>query len=94
MCNHPDLFEARPIVSPFDQLLLPQLKVPSRVVNVLLEMEERGPDLDLLNLRLVDHESLSKLGIQPLCLRLFFLTHPQTINADRLSRLLQVKSKL
>ena len=47
--NHPDLFEVRPIISPFDQESI-VYKVPSLVVNAL----DKGPfDLDLTLLNLV-----------------------------------------
>lgn len=72
MCNHPDLFEARPIISPFDQLVRLRYHTPSLVLHALRhEREEDALDLDLFNLRLVDHETLSKIGAPlrlPVCL--------------------------
>ena len=40
VCNHPDLFSGRAIVSPFDQFQPLQLNVPSLIVNILPTQED------------------------------------------------------
>lgn len=44
VCNHPDLFESRPIISPFDQEKL-IYKVPSLVVDVIPRLEKQSTEI-------------------------------------------------
>ena len=64
VCNHPDLFEARSIESPFilnDQDRI-KYSFPTFLVKDLhLANEDRDVNLANLNLRLIDNESKTKL---------------------------------
>jgi len=52
VCNHPDLFSGRPIVSPFDQDAVIHLHVPSRILNICPTADDAddGVRLGALNL--------------------------------------------
>jgi len=55
VCNHPDLFEGRPIISPFhlDRL---SIRVPKLLVKTLEQSPFERVDRSLLGLELIDHE--------------------------------------
>jgi len=63
VCNHPDLFEPRPIISSFDQQRIEQ-HIPSCIIKMFNYDPVQDLDLDFLNLRLVDHEAMTKLEIK------------------------------
>jgi SNF2 family DNA or RNA helicase len=60
VCNHPDLFETRPIVSPFDQLQRVRKWAPSLALNALNYKPLDDLNLDHLSLRLIDNEEGSQ----------------------------------
>ncbi len=59
VCNHPDLFEARPIESPFDMSPALTDYVPSLVVDALDYDQLTDVDMGFLNLRFIDNEHMS-----------------------------------
>jgi hypothetical protein len=59
VCNHPDLFEARPITSSFDQAPI-RLHYPSIAIRALESLHEEL-EIDFHNLRLVTREEMTKL---------------------------------
>jgi hypothetical protein len=66
VCNHPDLFEGRPIVSAYD---MPQIspQLSSDVVNALKPQPLTSLDLDTLNLRLIDLEGMNRWEAEEVC---------------------------
>ena len=58
VCNHPDLFEGRPIVSSFDMPAL-ILQLPSEAMQALRPDQDKHLDLGALALLLINWESMS-----------------------------------
>ncbi|EGC28539.1 hypothetical protein DICPUDRAFT_85378, partial [Dictyostelium purpureum] len=56
VCNHPDLFKVRPIISPWDTDTV-SFEVSSMVVNILDDLPIRNLNLNLLNLDLINYET-------------------------------------
>lgn len=57
VCNHPDLFEVRPIVSPFDQERI-SLPISSLVQNISIKDPLHSVDFSFLNLAFTQNEHL------------------------------------
>ncbi|GAQ84884.1 putative SNF2 family N-terminal domain containing protein [Klebsormidium nitens] len=66
VCNHPDLFEGRPIVSAYD---MPQIspQLSSDVINALKPHPLTSLDLDALNMRLIDLEGMHQWEAEEIC---------------------------
>eukprot|EP01133_Synstelium_polycarpum_P005747 gene5747-6651_t len=62
VCNHPDLFETRPIVSPLDTPTI-YYETTSLVTELLDDSPARTINLDLLNLDLLDYEGPRSLRL-------------------------------
>ncbi|KAF8234374.1 hypothetical protein L208DRAFT_1422693 [Tricholoma matsutake] len=64
VCNHPDLFEVRPIVTSFamEKSAITDFEIKELLVRRrFLEVEEERVNLDLLGLRFIDHQNTSSL---------------------------------
>lgn len=59
VCNHPDLFEGRPIVSAFDSVGI-EVQLPSPAMNALEDSVWKRVGLGSLNLVPAEFESLSQ----------------------------------
>lgn len=64
MCNHPDLFEGRPIVSAFDMLGPLSAQLPSAAVRASERSVWDSINLQDLNLLPVSHEAMSQWEAQ------------------------------
>jgi helicase SWR1 len=65
VCNHPDLFEVRPIVTSFamERSAISDFEIRELLVRKhLLDAEEEHVNLDLLGLRFVDHQNMSMVS--------------------------------
>jgi helicase SWR1 len=64
VCNHPDLFEVRPIVTSFamEKSAIADFEIKELLVRRrFLEVEDESLDLDLLGLRFIDHQNTSEI---------------------------------
>lgn len=62
VCNHPDLFEVRPIVTSFamEKSAISDFEIKELLIRRrLLDVEEEPVNLDLLGLRFIDHQNTS-----------------------------------
>jgi hypothetical protein len=59
VCNHPDLFEGRPIVSAFDDVGV-QLQLPTAAVRALDRDLWKHVNLGSLHLTLTGHETMAR----------------------------------
>jgi len=62
VCNHPDLFEERPIVSPFDQLHPIELHIPRKACKCMEFIEDRMRGLQWLHSELSDSWAVEAIG--------------------------------
>eukprot|EP00670_Eutreptiella_braarudii_P009965 CAMPEP_0174307234 /NCGR_PEP_ID=MMETSP0810-20121108/985_1 /TAXON_ID=73025 ORGANISM="Eutreptiella gymnastica-like, Strain CCMP1594" /NCGR_SAMPLE_ID=MMETSP0810 /ASSEMBLY_ACC=CAM_ASM_000659 /LENGTH=2121 /DNA_ID=CAMNT_0015414221 /DNA_START=114 /DNA_END=6476 /DNA_ORIENTATION=- len=61
VCNHPDLFEERPIISPFDQLDPIDLRIPRQACQPMEHLEDRMRMLRWLHVELADSWSAAAI---------------------------------
>lgn len=73
MCNHPDLFEGRPIVSAFDMLSPLEVQLPSLAVRALEADVSAAVNLAQLSLLPIMREGMSQWEAQEVQVRGFAL---------------------